>query len=335
MIYSLLLAIAGCSDNFKFHQRQELENAAESGDKLPDYIDQEKTEPEENKPEGAESEETKPEENESGETDPEDPEEPEETKPEENEQEETEPEETYPKEPEPIAPAPNKRNPKMVINELRTEYNGKTKRTEFVEFKAKSAGNLEGLKLFIKWDAKKPFEYAFPAIRVKTGDYITLHLRTLEDDCADELGLDLSLSGGNDSNPEAHDLWVSGNKKLLHKTDIVYLQDASGGIMDAVILNEEPDETWPSSRQHFEELTEFLFIKNAWKSAAGAPPGPLDSVDTSGIKTAITRSVSRHEEVEDSDTADDWHVTDIYGATPGEPNWEPPEFWDLFAQARD
>jgi hypothetical protein len=203
---------------------------------------------------------------------------------------------------------------------LFTEYDSSKKRAEFVEFKVKSAGNLGGVKLFIKWNAKKPFEYGFPAIEVEAGEYITLHLRALEDNCVDELGQDLSQSGGTDSCPTARDLWVSDTKKLLHQTDIVYLQNTNGGIMDAVIMNEKPEETWPKARQHFEELTEFLFNKGAWKSESGQLPGPLDSVDTSGIKTSKTRSVSRYEEGEDTNTADDWYVTGNKGTTQGLPN---------------
>jgi hypothetical protein len=328
MIYALLLAIVGCSDGNFPDQEQDSDNSVESDIELhpPDSIDPEDPEPEDPEPEDPEPEDPKPED-----TEPEDPE-PEDTEPEDPEPEDTEPEDPEPEDPEPedpepedtepedTEPVPFDRTPKMLINELRTEYSKDANRTEFVEFKVKSAGNLEGVKLFIMWDAKKPFEYGFPAIEVEAGEYITLHLRTLEDNCVDELGSDLSQSGGTDSCPTARDFWVSGIKKLLHKTDIVYLQNASGDIMDAIIMNENPEEMWPSTRQHFDELTEFLFNKGAWNSEDGQLPDPLDSVDTSAIKSSAIKSVSRYEEGEDTNTANDWYITASNEITPGLPN---------------
>jgi len=210
--------------------------------------------------------------------------------------------------------------PKIEINELRTEYSSSALRAEFIEFKVKSAGNLEGLKLYIMWDAKKPYIFNLPAIDVKSGEYITLHLRTLEDDCVNELGEDLSESIGTDSSPTARDLWIPGNKEWLHKTDIVYLQDANGRILDAVILNEEPGEMWKKNRAHFAEIVEELYKRGAWKSADSQPPGPLNAVDTSTIKSSATKSISRYEGRENTHSAKDWYITNTGGATPGKPN---------------
>jgi hypothetical protein len=310
MICALLLAIVGCSDGNFPDQEQDSDNSVESD------IDLDEDPPNSIDPVNPEAEDPEPEDPEPEDPEPEDPE------PEDPEPKDPEPEDPEPKDPEPEAPepVPIDRTPKMLINELRTEYSKDAKRTEFIEFKVKSAGNLEGVKLFIMWDAKKPFEYGFPAIEVEAGEYITLHLRTLEDKCVDELGSDLSQSEGTDSSATSRDFWIPGNKKLLHKTDIAYLQNTSGGIMDAIVMNEKLDKTWPKARQHFEELTEFLFNKGAWKSANGKLPGPLDGVDTSAVGSAATRSVSRCEEDEDTDTANDWYVTGNGGVTPGMPN---------------
>jgi hypothetical protein len=206
--------------------------------------------------------------------------------------------------------------PKIEINELRTEYS--SPRAEFIEFKVKSAGDLDGLRLYIMWAAKGPYIFDFPAVDVKSGEYVTLHLRTLESAGVNELGEDLSESTGTDSCPTARDLWVPGSSEWLHKTDIVYLQDANGGILDAVILNESPGETW--SRAHFAQIAEDLYNKGAWKSADGQLPGPLDAVDTSTVKTAATKSISRHEGKENTHTANDWYITSTGGASPGQPN---------------
>jgi hypothetical protein len=209
--------------------------------------------------------------------------------------------------------------PKIEINELYTEYQGSPLRVEFIEFKVKSAGDLDGLQLYIMWDAKNPFVYNFPPVDIKLGEYVTLHLRTPDNTCVNELGENLNESGGIDSCPTARDLWIHGiTAKYLHRTDIVYLQDSSGNVLDAVILNETPGEKWSSSRQHFAEIMEDLYYRGAWKSTSGQLPGPFDAVDTSSI--TATKTVSRYEEKENTHTANDWFVTNTNGKTPGQPN---------------
>jgi len=207
--------------------------------------------------------------------------------------------------------------PKIEINELRTEYSSSAKRAEFVEFKVKSAGDLNGLQLYIMWNAKKPYIFDFPLVDVTLGEYVVFHLRTLESTCINELVENLSESTGTDSCSTARDLWVPGSEEWLHKTDIVYLQDANGDILDAVILNEEPGEAWKKTQAHFAEIVEDLFNKGMWKSADGQLPEPFDAVDTSTIKTSATKSISRYEGKENTHTKEDWYIT---GASPGQPN---------------
>jgi hypothetical protein len=207
-------------------------------------------------------------------------------------------------------------NALLVINELRTEIMLSAKRAEYIEFKVMQTGNLNGINLNIMNNAKNPFVYNFPAINVSLGEYITLHLRTLENNCKDELGDNLALSGGTDSCPTARDLWVEGSVKYLYKTDIVYLEDEGGNVMDAVVLSEKPSSAWGKDYSHFAEIEEFLFYEGAWKAANGSMPTPLDVVDTSSIKTATVKSVCRYEGRENSNTAGDWYVTSV-GTTPG------------------
>jgi len=210
----------------------------------------------------------------------------------------------------------------LEINELRTEYSSTSKRAEYIEFKVKQAGNLFGYGLHIMYDSIKPFIYNFPAIDVTLGEYITLHLRSLESNCIDELGDDLALSGGTDSCTTARDLWVSGSVKLLHQTDIVYLQDAYGRFIDAIIMNETPSAQWNKTLSHFTEIAENLYNNGMWKSVDDQKPTPYDAVDTSAIKTAATRSVSRYEKKENTHTSNDWYITATSGVTPGLPNKE-------------
>jgi len=211
----------------------------------------------------------------------------------------------------------NNRVPQMQINELRTEYSSTGSKAEFIEFKMLSDGNLGALRVFAEWNNKAPQIYEFEPVDVKKGEYVVLHLRTLEESCKDEYGEDMDISGGSDSSPTARDFWISGSKKLLHKTDAIYVLDQDDRVLDAVMLSESPSESW--DKTYFTEAAKFLFEHDAWKSPAGTICSPVDAVDTSGIKTSTAKSISRKEDVENTHTAADWYVT-TQGVTPGLPN---------------
>ena len=233
--------------------------------------------------------------------------EPEETKPEEDETQEIETPKTEPQE-----------TAILQINELRTMYSLLSNNAEYIEFKVMTAGTLDGISLYITYAEHDTFIYNFPAVDVTQNDYITLHLRKMQIACVDELGENLSLSGGNEACPTARDLWVAGNDKWLLNTDIVYLQDAKGGIMDAIIMSEKSGSTWDNDHAYFADITENLFNCGMWKSANGQKPTPLDAVNTQAIKTNIYKSVSRYEGRENTHSAKDWFISNVL--TPGLPN---------------
>jgi hypothetical protein len=210
----------------------------------------------------------------------------------------------------------NNRIPKLQINELRTEYS--KPKAEFIEFKIISDGNLGALRVFVISNSKNPQIYEFKPVEVKANEYVVLHLRTFEESCKDEYGEDLNESGGADSCSEARDFWVLGTTKLLRKTDAVYVMDQDDKVLDAVMIAETPSSSW--SKDHFTIAAEFLFSKDAWKSPAGKICSPADAVSSSGIKTAMTRSISRYESEENTHTAANWYVTADKGITLGLPN---------------
>ena len=210
----------------------------------------------------------------------------------------------------------NDRIPVLRINELRTEF--VRPRSEFIEFKMMTAGNLGSLQVFIAGNYKSPLVYEFQPVEVAEGEYVVLHLRTLEDVCTDEYGDNLDESAGTDSSPTARDLWIPGSTKMLHKTDAVYVTDQEGRVLDAVMISETPDPWW--AKDYFAEAAEFLFSQGAWKSPSGEVCGPAEAVNTSEINTSGTRSVSRVESADNTNTRADWYVTPQGGATPGLPN---------------
>ena len=209
----------------------------------------------------------------------------------------------------------NNRIPALRINELRTE-NSKP-RYEFIEFKTFAAGNLGALRVFVAGNYKNPLLYEFPPVEVKNGEYITLHLRTTEEGCRDELGSNLEESGGTDSSPTGRDLWIPGSAKLLHKTDIIYVLDQDDRVVDAVMISENADPWW--TRDYFAEAAEFLYQAGSWKSPDGKVCSPANAVQSAG--TSPTRTICRDETLsETSGQAADWYITANSSATPGKPN---------------
>jgi hypothetical protein len=219
----------------------------------------------------------------------------------------------------------NDRVPKLVINEVRTE-SAKPK-SEFIEFKTRSAGNLGALRLFIlSANAVEPV-YEFPPVEVASGEYITLHLRTRESDNGiDETGGNLGLAGSSESSAlkdlpkNARDLWVVGNTKRIHKTEVIYIVDQDDKIIDALCLCES-DKAW-NKNNVFKNGAELLARQDMWRSTEGVlvkTPAYSDAIGNSGWLTE-TRTLCRDETLEDSNTASDWYVCAMSSATPGAAN---------------
>lgn len=211
----------------------------------------------------------------------------------------------------------NNRIPRLVINELCTEYS--KPKTEFIEFKIIAAGNLGGMRVFIEGNSNAVSRtiYEFMPQEVKQGDYLTLHLRTIEEGCIDEYGEDLALSSGANSSPEARDFWAPDNSKLIHKAaSAVYVLDQDERVLDAVMISETSSPSW--QKEYFAETAGFLFEQGAWKTADGTICAPSDSVVSAG--STGTRTICRDETIENTNTAADWYITATGSATPGKPN---------------
>jgi hypothetical protein len=199
---------------------------------------------------------------------------------------------------------------------MRTEY-AKPK-VEYVEFKTLRAGNLAALRLFIASNSKNPLIYEFSSVEVEAGEYILLHLRnTAEPGIADETGSDLNLSGGEDAAAEVRDLWVPGSEERFRKTDAVYFLDQDDRVIDAVMFSEKPDAQW--AKDYLAEAAAFLYKQGAWTSPQGNIASPAGSVINT-IKSAMSSSIARDEDMEDSHTAADWFIAPSGKHTPGKKN---------------
>jgi len=220
--------------------------------------------------------------------------------------------------------ARNDRMPALVFNELRFDSSGK--KVEFVEFVAQESGNLGAMRLYIAHQSlSNPF-YEFPPTEIKAGEYIVLHTRTVEEGCVDETGENLGLSTGTDSQKNARDFWVPGNKKYLHNTNGLWLTDQDDRIIDALLLCENADLAGISAAltKTFAAAAEFLGREKAWLPPSGEIPQngwipeASDAVLTKG--TTNTRTLCRDEKIPPERRAGNWYITATSNATPGAPN---------------
>ncbi|MDR0524854.1 MAG: hypothetical protein LBG90_03180 [Spirochaetaceae bacterium] len=208
----------------------------------------------------------------------------------------------------------NDRVPSFVITEIRTEYS--KPKVEFIEIKTLSPGNLGALRLFIASNGLETPVFEFPPAEVRAGEYIVIHLRSIEEGLVNETGSNLAASKGTEALTDARDFWIPNSKKLLRKTDAVFFMDQSDKILDAVVLSENPD-SW-GSKPDVAEAAAMLANQGAWQSLGRSVINPGDAVPSKNA--TATRSICRDERVSDSNRATNWYITVASGATPGKPN---------------
>jgi hypothetical protein len=222
--------------------------------------------------------------------------------------------------------ARNDRVPQLSINEIRTEYDKKTCKAEFVELKALSDGNLGAIRLFIAGISINEPVFEFPPAEVKKGDYIVVHLRVFEEEVGkvkNETGTDLRLSKGKDDYDQARDFWVAKNKKV-HKNNAIWLLDQDDRIIDGVILSEDLV-TWGTIKTvntAMEQAVQLFSRQQAWLPKSGnlVPsyvPQPEDAVWSKGSTT--TQTICRDETRERGLTNNQgyWYVSTNKKCTPG------------------
>ncbi|MBQ9207629.1 MAG: hypothetical protein IJ158_13085 [Treponema sp.] len=230
----------------------------------------------------------------------------------------------------------NENPAKLLFNEIRTTYSKTKPASEYIELYVLKGGNTYGLEVVsaANGEAKK---YVFPAIEVKTGEYITVHGRILEGmegSVADELDDDLALSLDFESCDTARDLWKEGSDKIASNTDVIVLRDCVSGLLkDAVLCAESGKTEW--SKKLMTEFAEKAVELGIWSDGSS----PETAVCTDGMKSSLLRSISRQntaaivEKYAASEnfpeyiasSAKDWFVTEkegsgkniISGATPG------------------
>ena len=195
----------------------------------------------------------------------------------------------------------NGRVPKVVINEIRTEYS--KPKVEFIELKVLSEGNLGGMELVVASDGQDN-SYILPAVEVKSDDLVVLHFRKIEEGCIDEIGNDKELSTATESS-DAIDLWIENEKSRIAKSDVILLKNKrQGEVVDSVLYMESSASSWKID--FISECAQLALSSETW---IGNP------VISDGL--TATRTLSRQNLNKDSSA---WIVTATSKATPGKEN---------------
>jgi hypothetical protein len=213
----------------------------------------------------------------------------------------------------------NENFPSFIITEVRTEYS--KPRVEFVELKMLSAGNLGALCMFIAASGLDAPFFEFPPMAVKAGEYVVVHLRTLDPAVINETG---GNPGANaytketEAQPDAWDFWIPESKKRLSKkAGAVFFADQDDRIIDAIIFSESTaGSVWQDEKMA--QAAELLGKAGAWSATDGGVPGPADAVLSRN--TTVTRSICRDETIADRNRATDWYIAATSGSSPGKPN---------------
>jgi hypothetical protein len=208
--------------------------------------------------------------------------------------------------------------PSFVITEVRTEYS--KPKVEFVELRMLTAGNLGALRMFIAGSGLDAPFLEFPPVTVKAGEYVVIHLRSLDPAAIDETGDDLAATPytkDNEAQIDARDFWIPEAKKhLTKKAGAVFFTDQDDRIIDAVMFSETADAWWQD--ENMAKAAELLGKAGAWTASDGGLPGPADAVLSRD--TTATRSICRDESAADNNSASDWYITATSCATPGKEN---------------
>lgn len=197
--------------------------------------------------------------------------------------------------------------PQIALSEVRTEYS--KPKPEYIELYVLGDGNLGGMRLEVFYSSKKTV-FTFPSVDVHQGEYIVLHMRTIEAGSFDEAD-DTTVSTAADSCPEARDFWVHSESKTVGKTGVILLRERDNGpLVDALLHAESSKANWPN--EDMKAAARNAFLSGVW--AAGDAPANAVCSD----KCTATRTLSRQDFSVEG--ASSWIVVATSSATPGAPN---------------
>ncbi len=215
----------------------------------------------------------------------------------------------------------NSRVPKIIFSEISTEYS--KPRTEFVEFYVLEDGNLAGILLHSANDGVEK-DYIFPSVEVAKGEYIVLHMRTVEEGAVNELGDNISLSNTKQSSTTGRDLWIPGTETRFSKNDVLLLRERlNGTLLDAVAYTDGLKSEWPKDlmQTYIQEATD----ANLWEGGADiALAANIEFI--TGTRTFSRQNILEIRTLFDQgqthfpNSKDDWIIVATSNLSPGKEN---------------
>lgn len=215
----------------------------------------------------------------------------------------------------------NSRVPKMIFSEINTEYS--KKKTEFIEFYILEDGNLAGVLLQSASDGSEK-DYYFPSVEVKKGDYVVLHMRTVEDTAVSELSENVSLSISVHSNALSRDIFIPGKETRLSNNDVLILRKRlNGDIIDSVAYRDGEKTKWAKNEC-------VVFLQEAVESQKwGGTIDIQDAIDIqniTGTRTLCRQNINEIVELYNNgisdypNTKDNWIIVATSNLSPGKEN---------------
>ena len=208
----------------------------------------------------------------------------------------------------------NDRAPPLRLSEAQCGKNASKTRPhrDFVELEALADGNIGGEEL--SWaSSAKSASYRFPAVELRKGDFVVVHLAPegLPEE-VDELGADLSASGGADSSPTGRDLWCSA-LPLPDESGAIALSLRPGAAPIDGLFYAADGKSGALSAGGLASLVSALASAGAWP-LAGAMPAWEDAFRW---KSSTAKSICRSGPASGPEA---WYVAAAGGQSPGLPN---------------
>ncbi len=206
----------------------------------------------------------------------------------------------------------NENIPVLEISEIHPKYTSSKRKAgtvykgEYVEFLVKSCGNLAGLELRSAHDGMDKV-YEFPAVEVRKGEIIVVHLRSKTEGAVSELEENLSLSTEYYSSDEARDLWAENDSSRLgDDMDVLCLVNSfTEELIDGVCYAKSDLTEWKDD--FMAGMAQKLNDSGLWKGTCVSEAVCIDGLTPS-------KSIVK---IESGRSASCWTVSKASGETPG------------------
>lgn len=205
----------------------------------------------------------------------------------------------------------NDRVPNLVVSAVHPMYASPSgakneAKCEFVELYALTSGNLAGVKIeSATYGEEKSF--TLPALEVREGEKIVVHLRTKGENCISELGTNLSLSSGWYCYSTHRDIWSSNEKKCLSdKEDVILVTNSfTKKIIDGLPFKLNKNDEW--AKESTKIVAQKLVDEGIWEDGECAISQGLTATkilqrNVSTVKNSSSRIIQ---------SAKDWTVEKV------------------------